>query len=379
MDKNTQQSNAVTPAPDKTQAEDATFADTSPSSPSTEYPNDKTISKGVTWGFLFNLVFILLLLFATSAGGFYLYQELTIQKQKSAQLAAQVQQGLDDPLTRITHLEQQQRNSERDVSNKFSQLSGAQNQLQDQIDKLAQQNPNHWMAEEAKYLVRMAGSKLWLEKDPQTALSLLQTADDRIETMKDPSLTPLRKAIAEDMATVAAVKTTDVAGTVLRLDSMIDNINKLKLNRAQAEIKPTEDTVMTDSLEDWQTNLAKSWQALVEQFVVIRKRTTDHAPLLAPDQQWYLVENIRNKLLQAQLALFRQDQVNYRNSISLARKWIYQYFDLKDNKTEQTLSALDALITLELQSPNISQFASTPLLQQLVTHGSLVTERGARQ
>ncbi|WP_428617603.1 uroporphyrinogen-III C-methyltransferase, partial [Shewanella sp.] len=97
--------------------------------------------------------------------------------------------------------------------------------------------------------------------------------------------------------------------------------------------------------------------------------------LLAPDQQWYLVENIRNKLLQAQLALFRQDQVNYRQSVTLARKWIFQYFDLDDNKTEQTLAALDALATLEIQSPTIEQFAATPLLQQLVTNGSLIKDR----
>jgi uroporphyrin-3 C-methyltransferase len=375
MDNNMQQSKAVAPTPDNSETVDATFAEASPS-PSTETSQDNHRSRGVSWGFLFNLIFILLLLFATSAGGFYLYQELTIQKEKATELAKQLQQRLDDPLARLTHLEQQQRSVERDMAKRLTHVSQSHNQLQEQVDRLAQQNPHHWMAEEAKYLVRMAGNKLWLEKDPQTALSLLEAADDRIATMKDPSLTPLRKALAKDMAEVAAIKTTDVTGTVLTLDNMIDSLQQLALNRSESTITTTDNSlVMTESLEDWQSNLAKSWQALIEEFVVIRKRTTDHAPLLAPDQQWYLVENIRNKLLQAQLALFRQDQVNYRQSISLARKWIYQYFDLSDNKTEQTLAALDALVTLELQSPTISQFTSTPLLQQLVTHGSLVRDQ----
>ena len=375
MDNNTQQSKAVAPTSNISDTVDANFAETSAASPSTEASQDNKLSRGVSWGFLFNLIFILLLLFATSAGGFYLYQELTVQKERSAELSKQLQQRLDDPLARITHLEQQQRSVERDIANKLTHVSESQNQLQTQVNKLAQQNPNQWMAEEAKYLVRMAGSKLWLEKDPQTALSLLEAADDRIETMQDPSLTPLRKALAKDMTEVAAIKTTDVAGTVLTLDSMIDSLQQLKLNRSKSDITTTDDSLaMTDSIEDWQSNLAKSWQALIEEFVVIRKRTTDHAPLLAPDQQWYLIENIRNKLLQAQLALFRQDQVNYRQSITLARKWIYQYFDLSDSKTEQTVAALDALVTLELQSPTINQFSATPLLQQLVTHGSLVSD-----
>ncbi len=371
MDKNTQPSNAVTPALDTTQAVDATFEDSSHASLATERPT----STGVSWGFLFNLVFILLLVFATSAGGFYLYQELTIQKQKTAELTQQLQQDLNDPLARITHLEQQQRASEREANNNLSQVKKAQSQLQEQLNKLAQQTPNQWMAEEAKYLVRMAGDKLWLEKDPQTALALLKTADDRIKSMKNPALMPLRKALANDMAAVAEQKTTDIAGTVLTIDSMIDNLNKLQLNRTTIEIASDENTVMSDSLEDWQTNLAKSWKALIEQFVVIRKRTADHAPLLTPDQQWYLVENIRNKLLQAQLSLLRQDEANYRNSIALANKWVYQNFDLKDDKTQQALSALDALAELEIASPTIEQFAATPLLEQLVTHGNLVTKR----
>ncbi len=373
MDKNTQSSNAITPAPDTTQTVDATFEDAATShAPLT---NEHPASKGVSWGFLFNFVFILLLVFATTAGGFHLYQELTIQKQKTAELAQQLQQDLNDPLARITHLEQQQRTSDRETHNSLSQVKNTQNQLQDQLNKLAQQTPNQWMAEEAQYLVRMAGDKLWLEKDPQTAQALLKTADDRIKAMKDPSLMPLRRALAKDMAAVAELKTTDITGTMLTLDNMIDTLNKLKLNRAKVEVVPEANDAMSDSLEDWQTNLAKSWKALLEQFVVIRKRTADHAPLLTPDQQWYLVENIRNKLLQAQLALLRQDEVSYRNAIALANKWVYQNFDLKNDKTKQALAALDALASLEIQSPTITQFASTPLLQQLVTHGSLVTER----
>ncbi|MGE6648853.1 uroporphyrinogen-III C-methyltransferase [Shewanella colwelliana] len=372
MENKMQESQTVTQTATISETVDATFAESAK-------PTDKAVkadtehqSRGVSWGFLFNLVFILLLLFATSSGGFYLYQELTLQKEKSAELALQLQQRLNDPVARITHLEQQQRVVERNFSAKLNEVTSTQNQVQEQVNKLAQRNPNHWMAEEAKYLMRMAGSKLWLENDPQTALALLEAADDRIETMKDPSLIPLRKALAQDMTNVAAIKTTDVAGTVLTLDTIIDNLNTLKLNRSESEITTTDDSLaMTESLDDWQSNLAKSWQALIEEFVVIRKRTTDHAPLLAPDQQWYLVENVRNKLLQAQLALLRQDQVNYRQSIGLARKWIFQYFDLGDQKTEQTLQALDALVTLELQTPSIQQFAATPLVKQLVTHGSL--------
>ncbi|MEC4726179.1 uroporphyrinogen-III C-methyltransferase [Shewanella sp. D64] len=331
-------------------------------------------SSGVSWGFLFNLILILLLTFTTLGGGYYLHQELNRQTDQAQSLAQEVKFALAEPSKQISRLDQEQRQTEVRLIQELALLNVDQLRLNDRVAKLAQRNPNHWMAEEAKYLVRMAGSKLWLEKDPSTAASLLKAADQRIESMKDPALTPLRKALANDIAEVSIIKSTDIAGTILMLDSMIENLDQLPLNRADLinAANKVDNPDMTESIDDWQSNLAKSWQALIEDFIVVRKRTTDITPLLKPDELWYLVENIKNKLLQSQLALYRQDEVNYRQSLSLARKWIFQYFDLKNIQTQETLTALDALSTLEIQTPKIQQFASTPLLQQLVIHGNLM-------
>lgn len=342
--------------------------------------NTNAKRSGVSWGFLFNLIFILLLTFATCGGGYFLYQELAVQKDKAQALSIELKQALSEPAKQISRLEKKQDKLASSTDSGIEKLTTNQLQLSERVAKLAQRNPNHWMAEEAKYLVRMAGNKLWLEKDPSTSASLLKAADDRIESMKDPSLTPLRKALASDIAAVSAIKSTDVAGTVLTLDNMMEHLNQLPLNRVDVTnaANRTSSTEMTESIDDWQDNLAKSWKTFMDDFVVIRKRSTDITPILTPDQQWYLIENIRNKLLQSQLALYRQDQVNYRQSLTLARKWIYQYFDLSKAQTKETLAALDALSTLEIQTPSINNFQSTPMLQQLATHGNLmVTEEAS--
>ncbi|MCK8047191.1 uroporphyrinogen-III C-methyltransferase [Shewanella sp. 1CM18E] len=328
------------------------------------------------WGIIITLFLLLILAFTSVAGGYYLYQQLQAQQAESAKLTKKLQAALVEPNQRIASLEQQQGQFAASVENAMAQSLEQQTQLEERVSIIAQRNPNHWRAEEAKYLVRLAGQKLWLEKDPSTATSLLKAADERIKSMRDPSLMPLRKALSKDIAAVASVKNTDISGTVLTLDAIIDNLDKLPLNRAETHFSSEEvaDTQMTESLDDWQSNLAKSWQALIDDFVIVRKRTTDAAPLLEPDQQWYLVENTKNKLLQAQLALYRQDQVNYRNSIKLARKWIFQYFDLKDQQTTDTLATLDALETLKIQSTSIDRFAASNMLNQLVTYGNLMTE-----
>lgn len=328
------------------------------------------------WGVIITLFLLLIVAFASMAGGYYLYQQLQAQQAEAAKLNQKLQAALVEPNQRISSLEQQQGQFAASVENAMAQSLEQQTQLEERVSIIAQRNPNHWRAEEAKYLVRLAGQKLWLEKDPSTATSLLKAADERIKSMRDPSLMPLRKALSKDIAAVASVKNTDISGTVLTLDTIIDNLDKLPLNRAETHFSAEElaDNQVSESLDDWQSNLAKSWQALIDDFVIIRKRTTDAAPLLEPDQQWYLVENTKNKLLQAQLALYRQDQVNYRNSIKLARKWIFEYFDLKDQQTIDTLATLDALETLKIQSVSIERFAASNMLNQLVTYGNLMTE-----
>ncbi|ABZ78459.1 protein of unknown function DUF513 hemX [Shewanella halifaxensis HAW-EB4] len=364
----------------QTNANESTRSNESPSSNGSTVQTQPSPSKPAPWGVIFTLFLLLLLTFASSAGGYYLYQQLQAQQAETAALQQELKQELQTvlvaPNQRITSLEQQQNQFKSSVDSTLKKTVDQQTQLEERVSIIAQRNPNHWRAEEAKYLVRLAGQKLWLEKDPSTATSLLKAADERIKSMRDPSLMPLRKALAKDIAAVAAIKNTDISGTVLTLDNIIDGLDKLPLNRAETHFSADElaDTQVSGSLDDWQSNLAKSWQALIDDFVIVRKRTTDAAPLLEPDQQWYLVENIKNKLLQAQLALYRQDQVNYRNSIKLARKWIYQYFDLKDQQTIDTLATLDALETLKIQTTNIERFEASNLLNQLVTYGNLMTE-----
>lgn len=349
-----------------------------PVSPSPAEPLSSQISAKTPspWGIIVTLLLLLTVTFMGAMGGYHLYQEIQTQQALSNALKQQLASELIEPNQRIKQLEQQQRQFKSTVDKALKQAKTEQTQLQERVSIIAQRNPNHWRAEEAQYLVRLAGQKLWLEKDPTTATSLLKAADERIKSMRDPSLLPLRKALAKDISATSAIKTTDITGTVLTLDTVIEQLDTLPLNRASVDRDTTkaQDKEMTGSLDDWRSNLAKSWQALIDDFVVIRKRTTDVAPLLEPDQQWYLVENTRNKLLQAQLALYRQDQVNYRNAIALARTWIYQYFDLNDQQVKDVLSTLNAFETLKIQTVSIKHFGSSALLNQLVTNGNLMPE-----
>ncbi|KFZ37731.1 hypothetical protein HR45_07680 [Shewanella mangrovi] len=324
----------------------------------------------------FCLLLVALIALAGMGVSYYLYLQISQQQQQSEQLAADIAQAKLAPEAKLKTLDSAQHETEQQLSQTQSaldKLSQTQSQLNTKVATLAQRHPNHWMAAEAEYLVRIAGRKLWLEKDPQTAASLLHAADERIAAMQEPSLVPLRKAIAEDIAAVSEIKNADIAGTVFTLDGVIGKLDKMPLNKLQQQDEPTaEDQQVSNSFSDWRSNLAKTWEALKEDFFTIRKVTTDVTPLLSAKQEWYLEENIRNKLLQAQLALYQYNELNYRQSITMARKWIQQYYDLDNDNTQEVLKSLEALSSLKLDAINVQQFQCSKLLKQLVTYGNLM-------
>lgn len=372
-------------APAETTKDTATTA-----APSTDSQTAKTTSSSVpsptpaanrsSWIIRFGVLLALGLTFGILGGGFVLYQQLQqqllAQDAKNIALENQLQQALLQPNQRIEQLEQQQQNDAKTYQ-ELAKLAEDQNQLQHRINKLAQRSPTHWMASEAEYLVNMAGRKLWLEKDPRTATDLLKSADETIAAMNNPALLPIRKALAKDIAATASIKTTDIDGSVLALDALIEQLDKLPLNRTDAEAGAPEDTSITGDLNDWQSNLGKTWKALTQDFITIRHRTADAPVLLAPEQQWYLAENIRHKLLQSQLALYRYDRAAYHQSLMMARKWLQTYFDTQDHKTAEAIAEIDKLATLELNPISLKSFAAKPLLLQLTSYGELTSSEDA--
>ncbi|MCH1931532.1 uroporphyrinogen-III C-methyltransferase [Shewanella sp. A25] len=330
-----------------------------------------------SWSIRFGVLLALGLSACTIGAGFMLYQQLqqqlVLQEGKNSLLQDKLQQALQQPNQRISQLEQQQANDAKTFQ-ALSKLATDQSQLQDRINKLAQRSPTHWMAAEAEYLVNMAGRKLWLEKDPRTATDLLKSADETIAAMNNPALLPIRKALAKDISATANMKSVDIDGSVLAMDALIEQLDKLPLNRNDNDANADEDTTISANVSDWQSNLNKSWKAITQDFITIRHRSADAPALLSPNQQWYLVENIRHKLLQSQLALYRYDAASYRQSLMMAKQWLQTYFDTRAHQTQETLAEIDRLTGLELYPITLKSFAAKPLLLQLTSYGELTSE-----
>ena len=114
----------------------------------------------------------------------------------------------------------------------------AQNQAQIQaLRQLVQERdsapPRHWLLAEIEYLLQLAAQKVWLQQDFATALALLASADEKLAKLDDPSLTPVRQAIAADSAQLQQIQVPDLSQLHIKLQQLRKLSDSLALKQQQ--------------------------------------------------------------------------------------------------------------------------------------------------
>ncbi|RJK84082.1 uroporphyrinogen-III C-methyltransferase [Vibrio cholerae] len=297
----------------------------------------------------------LLLVLALGAGFAYVHQQQKSEfnnqlqavraelKQTRDALNAQLEQTVSkatSQATEITHraetvLEQQQKSIES---------------LQLAVADIKGRRPNDWLLAEADYLVKLAGRKLFLEHDVETATQLMESADQRIAALNDPSLTELRKAMANDITTLKNIPLIDRDGLVLRLISLQQQIDNLPLaNAILPADQPQTSQAVSENIDDWQTNLKNSLKAFADNFITFRSRDGNVIPLLSPTQHFYLRENLQAKLETAIKGVYTEQQTLYRTALDTAAQWSTSFFNPDDKAVQSFNAALAQLAEQQVQ------------------------------
>ena len=99
-----------------------------------------------------------------------------------------------------------------------------------------------------------------------------------------------------------------------QLSNQIDNL-QLADNNDDDSPMDSDGTELSSSLSEWRINLQKSWQNFMDSFITIRRRDETAVPLLAPNQDIYLRENIRSRLLVAAQAVQRHQEETYKQAL----------------------------------------------------------------
>ena len=197
---------------------------------------------------------------------------------------------------------------------------------------------DEWALTEIEQVLLLASQQLQIAGNVSGALAALQLADTKLQRLDRPQFVPLRRALARDMDRLRAVPYVDVAGLSLRLDQAIAAVDGLPLALEERLPVPAAAPPPPDE-PAWRRFLRELWQD-VRQLVRVENVDRPEAPLLAPQQQFFLRENLKLRLLSARFDLLFRDQVNFRADVGAAEAWLKKYFDTRAKPVQSMLTLL---------------------------------------
>ncbi|MEL7411889.1 MAG: uroporphyrinogen-III C-methyltransferase [Pseudomonadota bacterium] len=323
---------------------------TKPEQPNKVEFEEKQGKRGVKLG---TVSIVLSLIF----GGGLTYKMLEQQSEyqtQIAQLQSQLEQAQSAMKQELSQVKEETIEKATTVTHKAEVVLGQQQKsiesLQLAVADVKGRRPNDWLLAEADYLVKLAGRKLFLEHDVESATQLMESADQRIAALNDPSLVGLRKAMANDITKLRVVPLVDRDGLVLRLTALQQQVDKLPLaNALLPEAAAVEKQQVSEDIANWQDNLMTSLKDFSENFITFRTRDGNVIPLLSPQQHFYLKENIKAKLETAIKAVYQEQGEIYTTSLETADKWAMAFFNQDDNSVKEFNKTLSQLSKQDIQ------------------------------
>ncbi|EMN8356297.1 uroporphyrinogen-III C-methyltransferase [Klebsiella pneumoniae] len=309
------------------------------------------------------------------AAGIGLYglnkQQATRQNATTSELASQVaalQKAQENQKSELEGVIKQQADQLNEAKHQQETLAKQLDELQQKVAVISGSDAKTWLLAQADFLVKLAGRKLWSDQDVTTAAALLKSADASLADMNDPSLIGARRAITDDIATLSAVSQVDYDGMILKVNQLANQIDNLRLADNNDDDSPmdADSDELSSSISEWRVNLQKSWQNFMDSFITVRRRDETAVPLLAPNQDIYLRENIRSRLLVAAQAVPRHQEETWKQSLDNVSTWVRAYYDTDDATTKAFLDEVDKLSQQSITMTVPETLQSQALLEKLM-------------
>jgi len=260
-------------------------------------------------------------------------------------------------------LTKQNREFEASLLARMQDMQKQQNELTDYIQVLRDKNQHlrkDWLLMEAEYLIQLSNYRLLFERDINTAIAALESADVRLRDTGDPGILSVRKVIAEAVHALKQVPQADLAGLSLTLSAINKDIEKLPLSTPDPKSKQNEDTQVSEEtkhVQSWSELPAAMWRDL-KSLVVIRDHEAPIQPLLSPEERFFLVENLRLQIEQARLAMLSGQAKVYQERLATTIGWIEKHFDKQAAVTKSTLDTLKQM-QAESIAPGLPDITNT--------------------
>ena len=267
---------------------------------------------------------------------------------------------------------------------RVSEVALQRGQLEELMQSLSRSRDENLVADiEAN--VRVAQQQAQLTGTLQPLVAAIKSAQQRVERAAQPRLAPLQRALALDLDRISSASVTDTAGLLARLDELLRQVDDLPLKNAVAQASETQrltDSIRTtpeaqstgsaSSLPEWTAPLQRGWHAALAQLrglVRVTRIDQPDAILIAPDQAFFLRENLKFLVLNARLGLLARQLESARSDLASASTALNKYFDPASRRTQAAATTLQ-------QTQAHLQTAESPRLDE--TLAALATAAAGR-
>ncbi|MBW6494161.1 MAG: uroporphyrinogen-III C-methyltransferase [Burkholderiaceae bacterium] len=255
-------------------------------------------------------------------------------------------------LAQVRDLERDLQNRAAVAESKLAEVLGQQAQLELLYRAVTEDNIEAILAD-VETSVSMAGQQLAAGGNPQAALFALQSADQRLARGDDARVQGLRAAIGRDIERLRTASGGDSVTIAARLDSIVDSIDGLTLIAGNKRVPGERAAPLANAGDAGGAAPTQNWLrrmfsagALGEelaQLVRVSRIDAPDAALVAPEQAYFLRENLRLLLLNARLTLVGRNDALFRSDLDRVIGWLGTYYDRGDRKVVATIEQLRQL------------------------------------
>lgn len=233
---------------------------------------------------------------------------------------------------------------------RLAEVAIQRTQLEDLIQSLSRSRDENVLVDIDAGL-RVAQQQATITGSAEPLVAALKQADDRLARYAQPRLDGVRRAIARDIDRVKAVGVPDIAALSIKLDEairLVDELPLLSQAEQRKEVKPAGGAAKPAARgasapaasSGWTGAVSERWNGLVQQLwgetrTLVRVTRIDHpeAMLVAPEQAFFLRENLKLRLLNARLAVLSRQFDTVQTDVQSAQQALDRYFDRSSRRT----------------------------------------------
>ena len=270
-------------------------------------------------------------------------QDASAQAIEARTIARQAQELAGETNARLTVQE-----------TRVSEVALQRSQLEELMQSLSRTRDENLVVD-IESALRLAQQQAQLTGSLEPLVAALKTAQQRIERAAQPRLAPVQRAIVRDLERVAGSTVADTAGLLARLDDLVRQVDELPLQNAVAQAAATRrlnaqaaaaaqaEPAPAAEQPWWQAVLQRGWEVVRDEargLLRVSRIDQPEAILLAPDQAFFLRENLKLKLLNARLGVLARQTDSARADLVAANAALNKYFDPASRRTQSAATVL---------------------------------------